>query len=155
MIKERSQQLNQVSKVKKHPHERGALAIELLVGFPLVLLMLLSIIQFGHMMMVRNMSTSAAREGARLAILPSSTNVFVTQGETAFHTLIFNRVTDILDDAGITINSDDVAITLTDNADGTAVEVEVDVDYADEAIIPGLFSNITFTGNVVMRQESF
>jgi Flp pilus assembly protein TadG len=50
-------------------------------------LLILGIIEFGRMVMVQQIITNAAREGARIAILPSSTTSQVT---TAVNTYLSN-----------------------------------------------------------------
>lgn len=51
--------------------ERGAEVIEFALTFPLLLLVVLGIIEFGFMFQQYEVVTNAAREGARIAVLPT------------------------------------------------------------------------------------
>ncbi len=52
--------------------ERGAELIEFAIAFPLLFLLLAGIIDFGMMFRAYESVTNAAREGARLSVLPGS-----------------------------------------------------------------------------------
>jgi Flp pilus assembly protein TadG len=71
--------------------ERGAQLIEAALVLPLLLLVLLGILDFGLLFQRYEAVTNAAREGARVAILPGYTNADVV-----------NRVQQYLTDAGLT-----------------------------------------------------
>ena len=58
-----------------HPHGRpGAAVVEFAVVLPLLLATVFGIIEFGRMMMVQQVLTSAAREGTRIGVLPGATS---------------------------------------------------------------------------------
>jgi Flp pilus assembly protein TadG len=71
--------------------ERGAQLIEAALVLPLLLLVLLGILDFGLLFQRYEAVTNAAREGARVAILPGYTDADVE-----------NRVQQYLTDAGLT-----------------------------------------------------
>jgi TadE-like protein len=58
------------SKVGRWRSERGAELIEFALIFPLLLLVLLGIIDFGFLFQRYEVLTNATREGARMAVLP-------------------------------------------------------------------------------------
>lgn len=58
--------------------DRGAELIEFALTFPLLLLVCLGIIDFGLLFHRYEVLTNAAREGARVAVLPNYTNADVT-----------------------------------------------------------------------------
>lgn len=58
---------------------RGTAAVELALVFPVFMLIVFGIVEFGRAFMVSEVLTSAAREGARLASMSGSTNAEVTQ----------------------------------------------------------------------------
>lgn len=51
------------------PAEDGAVAVEFVILFPLFMLILVGIIEFGHLFYVRHTLTNASREGARAAVV--------------------------------------------------------------------------------------
>ena len=55
-------------------HRRGAALTEFAVVAPFIVVMLMGMLEFGRVMMVQQALTSAAREAAREATLPSATD---------------------------------------------------------------------------------
>jgi len=72
------------SKQCKQSERRGVAAVEMALVLPVFLMLVFGIIEFGRAMMVFNMVTNAAREGARMAVLDGSTNAEVTSTITTF-----------------------------------------------------------------------
>lgn len=60
-------------------NERGAALLETAVTLPLILLISVAIFEFGRAYQVQQVLTNAAREGARVAVLPNFTDEQVTQ----------------------------------------------------------------------------
>src|SRR6185436_4759656 len=58
--------------------ERGQALIETAFTFPLILLVCISIFEFGRAYQHWQVLTNAAREGARMAALPGTTNTDIT-----------------------------------------------------------------------------
>lgn len=54
--------------------ESGVVAVEFIILFPLLLLILVGIVEFGHLFSVRHTLTNASREGARAAVVYYGTN---------------------------------------------------------------------------------
>jgi Flp pilus assembly protein TadG len=80
--------------------QSGAEVIEFALTLPLLLLVVLGIIEFGFMFQEYEVVTNAAREGARIAILPTySTNATVTQ------TNVTTRINQYLTSAGLSTAS--------------------------------------------------
>jgi len=135
--------------------ESGAELIEFSLTLPLLLLIVLGIIEFGFVFREYEIVTNAAREGARIAILPSYEDDDVTA-----------RVEEYLETAGLDLAN----VTTLDPGTATAVEldsgacislVEVFVEY-DHAVpfISGIASffdssigNIPIRGRSSMRTE--
>lgn len=135
----------QYPRKQNRSRERGAMAVEFAIILPLVLLLLYGILEMGRIMMVQNMATSSAREGARTAILPGATNDAVT-----------TRVTSVLSGAGLAYDSlatdpEDVSTVDGDNP----ITVTVAIDYDDYSLIPGFIEGLQLTGQVTMRKEGF
>lgn len=135
--------------------EAGAELIEFSLTLPLLLLIVLGIIEFGFVFRESEIVTNAAREGARIAVLPNYDDDDVTA-----------RVNDYLETAGLDLTN----VTEIDPGTATAVEldsgacislVEVYVEY-DHAVpfISGIASyfgstigNIPIKGRSSMRTE--
>jgi Flp pilus assembly protein TadG len=58
-------------------NRRGAAAVEFAIVAPVFFLMVLGMIEFGRMIMVQQVLTSASREGARVAVLDGATSAEV------------------------------------------------------------------------------
>jgi Flp pilus assembly protein TadG len=67
-------------------NERGQALLEMAVTLPLLLLVSVSIFEFGRAYQTWQVLTNAAREGARLAVLPNSTSTEVKSRVTAYMT---------------------------------------------------------------------
>lgn len=67
-------------------NERGAALLETAIVLPLVLLVSVSIFEFGRAYQVFQIMTNAAREGARIAVLPSTSDADVTARVQAYLT---------------------------------------------------------------------
>jgi Flp pilus assembly protein TadG len=80
-----------LTRFRKLGDERGSQIIEAALVLPLLLLMVLGILDFGLLFWRFESVTNAAREGARVAILPGYSSTDVT-----------NRVQQYLTDAGLT-----------------------------------------------------
>ena len=58
----------------KHKSERGQALLETAVVLPLILLVCVAIFEFGRVFQTWQVMTNAAREGARLAVIPNETS---------------------------------------------------------------------------------
>jgi Flp pilus assembly protein TadG len=68
---------------------RGAAMVEMAVCFPIFMLMIMGIIEFGRGLMVSQLLTNAAREGARDSIVDSTTKDMV---EASVKQMVVNTV---------------------------------------------------------------
>jgi Flp pilus assembly protein TadG len=64
--------------VRRARHERGAALLEMALTLPLLLLVCVGILEFGRAYQTWQVLTNAAREGARVAVLPGTTQSDVT-----------------------------------------------------------------------------
>ncbi len=122
---------------------RGAAAVELAAVTPFLLMMLLGIIEFGWMFTVRQGLVTAAREGARVASLPGSTEAEVEE-----------RVRTYLNPLGLTSYLFELTRATPEN--GQAETVRVSVPYAQVTLIGGFFTNTEFNleATCSMRKEA-
>lgn len=125
---------------------RGASAVEFAIVAPVFFLLVLGIIEFGRMVMVQQVITNAAREGARIAVLDSATPGRVT-----------TRVTDYLTSA----NLSGATITMTPNPPTSAgfdepVTVRVTIPFAAVSALsrPFMAGATVLTAESVMRRET-
>ena len=124
----------------------GASAVEFAVVSPVFFLVVLGIIEFGRMIMVQQVITNAAREGARIAVLDSATAGKVT-----------GRVNDYLSAANI--GSAQIIITpSTPTAakfdEPVSVEVRVPFDAVNLLSKSFMSEGMTLTAESIMRRET-
>jgi hypothetical protein len=143
---------------KRIREHRGAAIVEVALTLPLLLLVSVGIFEFGRAYQTWQVLTNAAREGARIAVLPGSTDSSVR-----------DRVVDYMergqlpeaDDADIDITRDN-AIDL--GAAGAATGSQVTVRYpfsfivlqpVARLVVPGgsLGSPIVMAASAMMRNE--
>jgi Flp pilus assembly protein TadG len=138
--------------------ERGTALLETAMTLPLVLLVSVGIFEFGRAYQVFQVCTNAVREGARVAVLPGSTDTDVK-----------TRVTDYLKAGQVTASPDPgwVAIDHTKTVSiggGTAPATQVTLNYPYSFIVLNpvaklvvhtstLGSSFTMSTTALMRNE--
>ena len=115
--------------------------VEMAVVTPLLLTMLFGIIEYGWVFTVKQALTTAAREGARTAALPGSTEDDITE-----------RVADFLTPLGMTTY--DLDLTRSTPQDPTET-VHVTIPYADVTLIGEFFGSTSYDlgARCSMRKE--
>jgi Flp pilus assembly protein TadG len=116
-------------KVKKRIWRKGSATVEAAILFPVLLLLTFGIIEYGWLFLNANLITNTARHGARIAILPNSTNTLVT-----------NSISNLMATANIT--GYQVTISPSDISSmnvGEVVKVEISVPWRKIAIINSPF----------------
>ena len=129
--------------------------VEMALVLPLFLMLVLGIIEFGRAMMVANLVTNSAREGARMAVLDGSTNTDVNNAVKSFLQSAIGQ--------GVTTTDIDVTITVTaaagnpDPANNIAnatsrdlITVKVQLPFNKVALIPGNY----LTGRQLVAQSA-
>jgi len=125
--------------------DRGQSLVEFAMVVPILVVLLMAIVECGRAWMVKQNLTCASREGARVAILPSTDEDDVR-----------NAVNQQLAAAGLDQNA---TITMTNvGLEGTAGdEVRVTVQYPFQvlagSIIPGFSGTVVLSSTTVMRHE--
>lgn len=102
-------------------NERGAALLETAITLPLILLVCVAIFEFGRAYQTWQVLTNAAREGARVAVLPDSTEVQIRNAVKSYATIGGVAVSD----AEISINQAAAAGDFT----GSAVTVAHPFDF--------------------------
>jgi Flp pilus assembly protein TadG len=123
---------------------RGQSVVEFALVLPLLLLILFGITEFGRAWMTQNILTSAAREGARLAV--------VTGPDVA---LVTTKITEVCAAAGVTPSA--ITITGPDPADPdrrVTVVVQTDFQVLTGNILGPFNGTIPLRATSVMRHET-
>jgi hypothetical protein len=138
---------------RRRESEKGAALLEAAITIPMLLLIAVGIFEFGRAYQTWQVLTNAAREGARVAVLPDPTPGLAEQ-----------RVFDYLD-AG-QLNSDpetvDVVVNRTDSIIVNGVSVcasRVTVDYPFQFMVIGPVAQLVASGSdlggaLTMRAEA-
>jgi Flp pilus assembly protein TadG len=143
--------------LKSARRERGAALLETAIALPIVMLIAVAIIEFGAAFQTWQVLTNAAREGARLAVLPSTNEAAVTDRVQAYMEAGSLRAAD---DADIDIDQN---TTISIGA-GTASASRVEITYPYEfvalnpvarIVVPDttLGEALTMTATATMRNE--
>ncbi|HEY3394327.1 MAG TPA: TadE/TadG family type IV pilus assembly protein [Lacipirellulaceae bacterium] len=115
---------------KKRTTRSGVAAVEFALVAPIFFLLVFGVIEFGRMMMVQQSLTNAAREGSRVAILPTTKNGSDVE----------SRIRDYLQSVMANANSGEVRVTVPGNlgtvTSGATLTVSVEVDYMDVSWVP-------------------
>ena len=125
----------------------GAAAVEFAIVAPIFFLVVFGIIEFGRVMLVKNVITNASREAARVAVIDGATSTEVEE------------VAKVFSEAG-TVAEVNVSISPSDlntATQGTPITVKVSVDFNDVSWLPtpAILKDLSVSGTTTMRRESF
>lgn len=139
--------------------ERGAELIEFALVLPLLLMILLGIVDFGFLFQRMQVMTNAAREGARMAVLPG-----YKPGDVDF------RVRDFVRTGGVPTTPENLKISVTDVPIPTTTTpppspmkgIRVEVTYTHQylfigpiaKLLGGSFASVPVSGVAIMRNEA-
>ena len=140
---------------KTHPvsRRRGMAVLDMSLCLGVLLSLAFGTVEFGHFFYLKNTLQGAAREGARAAIIPGSTNATVTTAVAGvLNAAGFNSSATTLD-ANYTLTT--TPATISGVAAGTNVTVQISCPWGTEGLRPlGLIgSNKVVAGIAVMRHE--
>ena len=139
--------------IKRLRNQRGAALLETAITLPIILLVSVGIFEFGRAYQTWQVLTNAAREGARIAVLPDYTDAQVT-------TTVQNYLT-----SGRLANAGGATITVTRNVGfGAATASRVTVNYPFQFMVIGpvarlvsrtstLGAPLTMQSSALMRNE--
>jgi len=131
----------------RHARRRtGTAVVEFAVVAPVFFLLIFGMIEYGRMVMVQQVITNAAREGARKGVLDATTTSDVT-------TVVSNYLTSANISGATTTVSPDPPSNATS---GGSVTVTVSVPYSSVSWLPHSFwlGSKTLTATSVMRRET-
>ena len=138
--------------------ERGTALIETALTFPLVLLLSVSVFEFGRAFQHWQILTNAAREGARIAVLPGISDEDVSARVQSY--LEAGRLA-AADEATVAIaRNDEISIGGDDTASASTVSISYPFEFIVlQPLMPLVVSNstvgeaITMTASATMRNE--
>ncbi len=144
--------------LKRLAGERGTALMETALTLPLVLLVSVGIFEFGRAYETWEVLVNAAREGARVAILPNSTTAAV-QGRCVDY---MQNVGNLTNAGSATVNVSTVPISIgAATANGSQVTILYPFSFmllqpVANLVVNGstLGSSITLTATAVMRDEA-
>ena len=123
---------------------RGAAVVEFAAVAPVLFVLVFGMIEFGRMVMVQQVITNAAREGARMAIVPGSTSSSVTTSVNTYLTGASVR------GATTTVSPDPSSATY-----GSLITVSVSVPFTSVSWVatPSFLGSATLRAQCIMRTE--
>ena len=134
--------------------QEGVVALEFVILFPLFLLIIAGIVEFGHLFYVRHTLTNATREGARAAVVyvPTDRITWATNEATT-------KVNNYLNPSGVSrlpgVTLSAPAVAVSGSASGSTVTVSITASnilvVLDKIIT--LSTPITVTSETTMRLE--
>lgn len=130
---------------RRLPKRSGTAAVEFAVVAPLIFLLLFGMVEFGRMLMVQQILTNASREGARRAIIESSTVPEVTTVVTDY--LEKNSV------SGATLDIGPTDLTIVGAGEPVVVSVSVLYDQVSWLPVPRYLGGVLLRGESTMRAE--
>jgi Flp pilus assembly protein TadG len=127
-------------------NRRGAAVVEFAVVAPVFFLLVFGMIEFGRMVMVQQLLTNAAREGARVGVLDSSTSTEVSNAVKSYLT-------------AAKINNPTITCTPTNPSSATygqPVTVTVSIPFNQVSWLPSpmFLGGQSMTASSAMRRET-
>jgi len=144
-------------KVLSKSKRRGAAVVEMALILPVFFMVILGIVEFGRAMMVAQIVTNAAREGAREAILSGSTNQGISDQVAAYLNTTCQVATGDVTVA-ITIvphaSNPDPLNVLANTLEGDQITIRVAVPFDKVSYITGSYlGGKNLIGQATMRHE--
>lgn len=144
-------------KLLSNRDRRGAAVVEMALILPVFFMVILGIVEFGRAMMVAQIVTNAAREGAREAILSGSTNQSISDQVAAY---LKETCQVAASDVTVTItivphsSNPDPLNVLANALEGDQVTVKVSVPFNSVSYLTGSYlGGKNLIGQATMRHE--
>lgn len=141
---------------RKNKDRGGAAIVEMAVCFPVFMLMLLGIVEFGRALMVSQLLTNAAREACREAVIDGASNAEVQE---TIDEIVTNTVgcatTDITTTFLVTdVDSGATSTSLSDAEQRDLIEIDIVVPFSAISFTSGKFlTGQSLRGQCAMRRE--
>ena len=137
-----------MKQVKRWKSRRGSILVETAFILPLLTFLLIGMMEFGRVLMIKQVLTNAAREGARVAAIDLDNSKALSSA--------LDVTRDYVTRSGM--NSSEVTVNpVFSQLNGTpAVQVSVDYNYTSDLarMIPAAPSVLRLHSQVVMRREA-
>ena len=140
---------------KPHSSRAGSALVEVAVSFPIFMLILLGIIEFGRAMSVNQSLNNAAREGCRAAIVDGSSTEDVQEliVQSVVNT-VGCREEDIDVEISVTSGSDGSELSVEDAQPRDLIQIDIRIPYSAVSFAVAEFlKNSNLRGSCVMRHE--
>ena len=136
---------NPKNRIRAKKARRGTAVVEFALVAPVFLLFLMGIMEFGRVMMVQNVLITAAREGARAAIITGATAASVQAKATSYASTCGVPGT----------TATVVPANLSTATTTTPIKVTVSVNFNNVSWLPApwFLKNKTLSGSTSMRLE--
>lgn len=121
--------------------QTGQAILETAFVLPVILLIAVGILEFGRAFQTWQVVTNAAREGARMAILPSSTTTDVQNRVTTY---LQGGALDNYQNATVTVTQSTIAVS-----SGTSASSVVTVNYPFSFLVLNPVANLVVNGSTV------
>jgi Flp pilus assembly protein TadG len=147
-----------MTRLKRWKSERGAALLEAAITIPMLLLVSVGIFEFGRAYQTWQILTNAAREGARIAVLPDPTPGIV---ETRVREYMAAGQLPLAGSASVSVNRS--ATLVVNGANVSASQVTIDYPFAfmvlqpvARLVTPGstLGAPLTMRAQAMMRNET-
>jgi Flp pilus assembly protein TadG len=144
-------------KTARARRESGQSLVEFALVFPIFLLILMAIVDFGWAFRGYIVATNAAREGARWGVIGASTD-----GTDGVIARVVDRSSGVLSSDQITVYCDETESDLDDCRSGSTVKVDVEYEYHYITPVGGILHVVTggllpdplrITSSTSMRHE--
>ncbi len=138
----------------KSERERGSIAVEFALIFPIILTLLFGMIDFGRLLFSYEVLTNAAREGARQGIKLVNPELTQSDMETIVFTSIDNSL--LLESTNATVNTQRTVVPTPGNPAARDLSVNVAYNFnflVAHHLIPGLAATKTINTQSTMKME--
>jgi Flp pilus assembly protein TadG len=131
--------------------EDGVVALEFVILFPLFMLILVGILEFGHLFYVRHTLTNASREGARAAVMYTAASNRISWAQTQATTTVNNYLNNRLPGVSWSVPTPVVSGSTT----GSTVTVKVTATNVSLVLgeLVNAFQNLAVSGQTTMKME--
>lgn len=139
--------MSRESKRKIGWERKGSAIVEMAFVLPIFVLLMVGIVEFSRVLMVQQVITNAAREGARAG------SIYISDADATAHATTVSQ--NYLASSGVSTNLADVTPTLITTGGLPALRVLIHYNYDSllTAFIPGVPETLVLSATAVMRRE--